>query len=46
MIKRIEKCSVCGCEFSYSQEDVKITPPCMELERYITCPKCHACCNL
>lgn len=34
--KQVTKCKKCGCEFSYEEEDVRVTP----LNKSVECPQC------
>ena len=40
--RKIAKCSVCGCVFSYEEEDVHIIPHprYLSVTHYIHCPQC------
>ena len=40
--KNIAKCSVCGCVFSYEEEDIHMVPHarCLSVTLYIHCPQC------
>ena len=40
--RKIAKCSVCGCVFSYEKEDIHMTPNarCRSVTLYIHCPQC------
>ena len=37
--KKIAKCSVCGCVFSYEREDVHRDP--IWVENHVNCPQCN-----
>ena len=41
--RRIAKCSVCGCVFSYEEEDIHMIPHvrCLSVTLYIHCPQCN-----
>ena len=34
--KQVTKCKKCGCEFSYDEEDIRVT----SLKNIIECPQC------
>ena len=40
--RKIAKCSVCGCEFSYEEEDINMFPNARRnsVTLYIHCPQC------
>ena len=41
--RKIAKCSVCGCVFSYEEEDIHTIPHarCLSVTLYIHCPQCN-----
>ena len=38
--RKIAKCPICGCEFSYEREDVLIDPV-FTRENHVNCPQCN-----
>lgn len=39
----VGKCSVCGCEFEATRNEVAVCPDCPDSERAVArCPECHA----